>query len=79
MQSTKVLYFRTAFRGVAQPGRAPRSGRGGRRFKSSHPDELQNPIVLSWLGYFFAIAGRHRFLATISPHFAGINRHLLST
>ncbi len=32
-------YFRKElFRGVAQPGRAPRSGRGGRRFKSSHPD-----------------------------------------
>jgi ribosomal protein S27E len=29
------------FRGVAQPGRALRSGRRGRRFKSSHPDQLQ--------------------------------------
>ena len=27
------------FRGVAQPGRALRSGRRGRRFKSSHPDQ----------------------------------------
>ncbi len=26
-------------RGVAQPGRAPRSGRGGRRFESSRPDQ----------------------------------------
>src|SRR5262249_9184299 len=25
---------------VAQPGRAPRSGRGGRRFKSCHSDQL---------------------------------------
>ena len=25
-------------RGVAQPGSAPRSGRGSRRFKSSRPD-----------------------------------------
>lgn len=27
-------------RDVAQSGRAPRSGRGGRKFKSSHPDHL---------------------------------------
>ena len=27
-------------RGVAQPGRAPGSGPGGRRFKSSLPDHL---------------------------------------
>ena len=27
-------------RGVAQPGSAPRLGRGGRRFKSSHPDHF---------------------------------------
>jgi hypothetical protein len=26
-------------RSVAQPGSAPRSGRGGRRFKSSHSDQ----------------------------------------
>ncbi len=32
-------YFSTSLRGVAQPGRAPRSGRGGRRFKSSRPDQ----------------------------------------
>src|SRR5487761_1206819 len=29
-----------SFRGVAQPGRAPGSGPGGRRFKSSLPDHL---------------------------------------
>ena len=28
-------------RGVAQPGRALRSGRRGRRFKSSHPDQVK--------------------------------------
>jgi hypothetical protein len=35
-------------RSVAQPGRAPRSGRGGRRFKSCHSDQYlaQNPAVL---------------------------------
>ena len=27
------------YRSVAQPGSAPRSGRGGRRFESSHPDQ----------------------------------------
>jgi hypothetical protein len=30
----------TVSRGVAQPGRAPGSGPGGRRFKSSLPDQL---------------------------------------
>ena len=30
-------------RSVAQPGRAPRSGRGGRRFKSYHSDHLLAP------------------------------------
>ena len=29
---------RSVSRSVAQPGRAPRSGRGGRRFKSCHSD-----------------------------------------
>ena len=28
------------FRAVAQPGSAPRSGRGGRWFESSHPDRM---------------------------------------
>ena len=31
-------------RGVAQPGRAPRSGRGGREFKSRHPDHPVPPL-----------------------------------
>jgi hypothetical protein len=31
-------------RGVAQPGRAPGSGPGGRRFKSSLPDHLSNKL-----------------------------------
>ena len=33
-------------RSVAQPGRAPRSGRGGRRFKSCHSDQLYQ-----WLSF----------------------------
>lgn len=32
------------YRGVAQFGRAPRSGRGGRKFKSCHLDQ-ENPAV----------------------------------
>ena len=31
-------------RGVAQPGRAPGSGPGGRRFKSSLPDQSFNQL-----------------------------------
>ena len=36
-------------RDVAQPGRAPRSGRGGRRFNSSHPDHIENKRNNSFL------------------------------
>ena len=32
------------FRDVAQPGSAPRSGRGGRWFESSHPDFFRSVI-----------------------------------
>src|SRR5271167_2623727 len=35
-----LLVPRRACRGVAQPGRAPGSGPGGRRFKSSLPDQV---------------------------------------
>ena len=31
--------FNGMIRDVAQPGSAPRSGRGGRWFESSHPDQ----------------------------------------
>ncbi len=34
--------FRKSCRGVAQPGRAPGSGPGGRRFKSSLPDHSKS-------------------------------------
>ena len=43
--SLAVRLFR---RGVAQPGRAPGSGPGGRRFKSSLPDQyLQQLAILA--------------------------------
>ncbi len=32
-------------RSVAQPGSAPRSGRGGRRFKSCHSDQIFRPLL----------------------------------
>lgn len=32
------LHHEIKFRGVAQLASAPRSGRGGRKFESSHPD-----------------------------------------
>src|SRR6266581_3594649 len=37
-------------RSVAQPGRAPRSGRGGRRFKSCHSDQLFQAVLPRRLG-----------------------------
>ena len=37
----------TTLRGVAQLASAPRSGRGGRKFESSHPDNISpNPFAL---------------------------------
>ncbi len=42
-------------RGVAQPGSAPEWGSGGRRFKSSRPDQKGNKIgglALSWAARF---------------------------
>src|SRR6185369_13891091 len=36
-----VPQYAPSSRGVAQPGRALRSGRRGRRFKSYHPDQFQ--------------------------------------
>ena len=53
-------------RSVAQPGRAPRSGRGGRRFKSCHSDQ-NFPLYLKMLrirpfGAFFVDRQKYRQL-----------------
>src|SRR5262249_41160682 len=37
-----------ARRSVAQPGSAPRSGRGGRRFKSSHSDQSNQGLKITF-------------------------------
>jgi hypothetical protein len=45
-------------RGVAQPGRAPGSGPGGRRFKSSLPDHLfQSLTVDFWSAALSSVGG----------------------
>ena len=44
-------------RGVAQLVSAPRSGRGGRTFESSHPDFNPNLLNFSKLGFFFLTVG----------------------
>jgi hypothetical protein len=49
--SPNLLQCPATPRGVAQLGSAPRSGRGGRRFKSSHPDSrkaLRNQGLIIW-------------------------------
>lgn len=44
----KVRYNLICYsRGVAQSGSAPRLGRGGRRFESSHPDHQRNFLFKS--------------------------------
>ena len=40
---TKQELKKNKCRDVAQPGSAPCSGRGGRKFKSCHPDHLKSP------------------------------------
>jgi hypothetical protein len=47
--SRPPLYSGSHWRSVAQPGSAPRSGRGGRRFKSCHSDHQKNPIYQRFL------------------------------
>src|SRR6185369_14352971 len=43
-------------RGVAQPGRAPGSGPGGRRFKSSLPDQSFQQLPLNfWLSVYSGV------------------------
>ena len=53
-------------RGVAQPGSAPGSGPGGRRFKSSRPDHLQNP-ARHWFTLPFLISPQARFVDQCGP------------
>src|SRR5262249_54263080 len=51
-----------AVRGVAQPGRALRSGRRSRWFKSSHPDHLHRPARKSGTN---GVTVRRRSLAAV--------------
>src|SRR6516225_6538035 len=46
-------------RSVAQPGRAPRSGRGGRRFKSCHSDHLSRFLGKDLAMIYTLLGGRH--------------------
>jgi hypothetical protein len=48
-------------RSVAQPGRAPSSGGGGRRFKSSHSDQLFPTFTIVSSLNFIANAGKRLF------------------
>ena len=51
---TFAIEFRT--RGVAQLVSAPRSGRGGRKFESSHPDQLELKMLKNGvLSSFFLV------------------------
>ena len=67
---------RTGSRSVAQPGSAPRSGRGGRRFKSCHSDQpdqglrVLSPIFLPEIPRFLrhSPCPRLRFLPVRLPH-----------
>ena len=48
------MHRKNELRGVAQLVSAPRSGRGGRKFESSHPDSMwSNLLAVSKLDHFF--------------------------
>ncbi len=59
--ASAILWEPNGRRGVAQPGSALRSGRRGRRFKSSHPD------LLRWLP---CAHGSHRIFVSPAYSFA---------
>ncbi|CRI62878.1 hypothetical protein THIOKS11020015 [Thiocapsa sp. KS1] len=46
-------YYCASYRGVAQPGSAPEWGSGGRRFKSSRPDQSKQGYRFSPKPFFF--------------------------
>src|SRR6478609_175613 len=52
-------------RGVAQPGRAPGSGPGGRRFKSSLPDQYFQSLTINF--WSAALSGVVDFEAVRAP------------
>lgn len=56
----KQAYKKNVFRNVAQPGRALRSGRRGRRFKSSHSDQYKKAEVYTFA--FFVVQFPHKAL-----------------
>src|SRR5882724_4966404 len=58
-------------RGVAQPGRAPGSGPGGRRFKSSLPDHSFQSLTIDFWSAVYS--GVDDFVAVES---SGINKRL---
>ena len=54
-----------AIRGVAQLVSAPRSGRGGRKFESSHPDNMQiKPVSDTLTGFICLLTG---FICLYAP------------
>ncbi len=49
----RVIYKRLLCRGVAQPGSAPASGAGGRKFESSRPDHKDQGVTANAVTPFF--------------------------
>ena len=51
------------FRDVAQPGSAPRSGRGGREFESRHPDNRKKTCPRSGGSFLFGTRWKLAFIS----------------
>ena len=54
-ESSRLSTDAGARRGVAQSGRAPAWGVGGRRFESDHPDQRKKKRPLETSGLFFVL------------------------
>ena len=61
LQVANSLYLCSRKRDVAQLASAPRSGRGGRTFESSHPDYLRGCFKMRQLFFYDEDSSRYGF------------------
>ena len=78
LQTLCTFALANSTRGVAQLVSAPRSGRGGRKFESSHPDKKSDNLRLS---LFLYLVVYQSFRAHLIPHikYTAIPAHIIAT
>ena len=67
LRGTRGAAIRRRIRSVAQSGSAPRSGRGGRRFKSCHSDQINQALPRHFKGLVDRSADRIHSVYRLSP------------